>query len=244
MGPRDTWDKTADWLRGIPASLPARPKALLVVSAHWEQDEVTLMTAAKPPMLFDYYGFPDHTYQLKWPAPGAPELATQIAGLLDKAGIKNKTDGSRGFDHGVFVPLLLAFPKADVPTLQLSLRRGLDPAQHLAIGRALAPLREQGVLIVGSGMSYHNMRGFMRPQSLSDSRSFDAWLEATAKAPAAERDARLSTWAAAPAARACHPREEHLLPLMVCAGAGGADPGRVDFRDVAMGVQLSAIRFG
>ncbi len=244
MGPRDTWDKTADWLRGIPASLPERPRALLVISAHWEQPEPTLMTSPKPPMLFDYYGFPEHTYQLDWPAAGAPELADEIAGLLGKAGIATRKDASRGFDHGVFVPLLLAFPKADIPTLQLSLRRGLDPKEHLAVGRALAPLRDKGVLIVGSGMSYHNMRGFMRPQSLAESRNFDAWLDAAARAPRAERERQLADWAGAPAARACHPREEHLLPLMVCAGAGGDDAGRVDFRDVAMGVQLSAIRFG
>ena len=244
MGPRDTWDAMAAWLRALPASLPERPKALLVVSAHWETRRPTLLTGAQPPLLFDYYGFPEHTYQLRWPAPGAPALAGQVAQLLRGAGIETDVDSSRGFDHGVFVPLLLAFPQADVPTLQLSLQAGLDPAQHLAIGRALAPLRDEGVLIIGSGMSYHNMGGFGRERSLADSLAFDAWLEQTAKAEPVERSRRLERWAEAPAARACHPREEHLLPLMVCAGAGLQDAGRVAFRDQVMAVQVSALQFG
>lgn len=244
MGPRDTWDAMAAWLRALPASLPERPKALLVVSAHWETRRPTLLTGAQPPLLYDYHGFPEHTYQLRWPAPGAPALAGQVAQLLRGAGIETDTDASRGFDHGVFIPLLLAFPKADVPTLQLSLQAGLDPAQHLAIGRALAPLREEGVLILGSGMSYHNMRGFGRECSLAESLAFDTWLEQTAKAEPAERGRRLQRWAEAPAARACHPREEHLLPLMVCAGAGLQDAGSVAFRDQVMAVQVSALRFG
>ena len=244
MGPPDTWNRMADWLRGIPASLPAQPKALLVISAHWEQPAATLLTAPKPPLLFDYYGFPKHTYELTWPAPNAVSLLPKVEGLLRAAGIPTAHDASRGYDHGVFVPLKLAFPTADIPTMQLSLRAGLDPATHLALGKALAPLRDEGVLIVGSGMSYHNMRGFMQPQSLVASKAFDAWLGETVALPTAQREARLQTWAEAPAARASHPREEHLLPLMVCAGAAGEDAGRVDFRDVVMGVQVAAHRFG
>ena len=244
MGPADTWVRMADWLRGIPASLQAPPKALLVISAHWEQSAATLLSAPKPPLLFDYYGFPKHTYELTWPAPNASELLPKVEALLRAANIPTAHDASRGYDHGVFVPLKLAFPSADIPTMQLSLRAGLDPAAHLALGRALAPLRDQGVLILGSGMSYHNMRGFMQPQSLVASKSFDAWLGETVALPAAERSARLQRWSEAPSARASHPREEHLLPLMVCAGAAGEDAGRVDFRDVVMGVQVAAHRFG
>ncbi len=244
MGPADTWVRMADWLRGIPASLPAQPKALLVISAHWEQSAATLLTAPKPPLLFDYYGFPKHTYELTWPAPNAVDLLPKVEALLRAAGIPTAHDASRGYDHGVFVPLKLAFPRADIPTMQLSLRAGLDPAAHLALGRALAPLRDQGVLIVGSGMSYHNMRGFMQPQSLAASKAFDAWLAETVAKPADERASRLQRWAEAPAARASHPREEHLLPLMVCAGAAGDDAGKVDFRDIVMGVQVAAHRFG
>ncbi|MCO4762478.1 MAG: dioxygenase [Myxococcales bacterium] len=244
MGPPDTWNRTAEWLQQIPASLPTKPKALLVVSAHWETDQVAVTTATQPPLLFDYYGFPKHTYELTWPAPGSPVLAGRVRSLLRTAGIASAAEPSRGLDHGVFVPLKVAFPRASVPTVQLSLRRGLDPAQHLAIGKALAPLRDEGVFIVGSGMSYHNMRGFSRPQSLAESRTFDAWLKDIVGKPAAQRDAALSQWAKAPQARVCHPREEHLLPLMVVAGAAGESRGQVDFSDVVMGVQVSAHRFG
>ncbi len=244
MGPRDTWKPLAAWLRALPASLPAKPKALLVVSAHWETATPTVLTSARPPLLFDYYGFPKHTYALTWPAPGAPRLAARVGQLLKAAGLQHAEDGARGFDHGVFVPLKVAWPKAEIPTVQLSLQRGLDPTAHLALGRALAPLRDEGVLIVGSGMSYHNMRGFMQPTSRAASARFDRWLAETCAAPAAHRDVRLAAWAKAPEARACHPREEHLLPLMVVAGAAGSDVGRVAFRGEAMGVQLSAHRFG
>ncbi len=244
MGPADTWLKMADWLRSIPASLPAVPKALLVISAHWEESEVTLTSSPQPPLYYDYSGFPPHTYALKWPAPGATALLPRVEALLTAAGVAHRRDPKRGYDHGVFVPLLLSWPKAEIPTLQLSLRSGLDPAQHLALGRALAPLRDEGVLILGSGMSYHNMRGFMQPQSAKDASQFDGWLAETVALPAAQRSARLAAWASAPAARACHPREEHLLPLMVCAGAGGDDAGRVDFRDDVMGVTVAAHRFG
>ena len=136
-GPADTWERLAQWLRDFNGALPAQPRALLVVSAHWEEARPTVMTGARPPLLFDYHGFPPHTYQLKWPAPGAPELADQVIGLLGGAGIPADKNPQRGFDHGVFVPLLLCYPDARVPTLQLSLRADLEPEAHLAIGRAL-----------------------------------------------------------------------------------------------------------
>ncbi len=244
MGPRDTWDALAGWLRNVPLALRETPKALLVVSAHWEAPVPTVTSAAAPPLLFDYYGFPPHTYQLTWPAPGSPELASRVRGLLSGAGIESSEDGRRGFDHGVFVPLKVAYPEPRIPAVQLSLQAGLDPARHMAIGRALEPLRSEGVLIVGSGMSYHNMRGFMAPASLDASRRFDAWLDATVQAAPADRDAALARWTTAPSARECHPREEHLIPLMVAAGAAGGDRGRTDFRGVAMGVALSSVTFG
>jgi len=244
MGPADTWDRTAAWLRGIDATLPETPRALLVVSAHWEAEVPTVLASAAPPLYFDYHGFPKHTYELTWPAPGSPDLAARVGQLLAAAGIANEKETKRGFDHGVFIPLKVAYPDAQIPTVQLSLKAGLDPAAHLAIGRALAPLREEGVFIVGSGMSYHNMRGFMSPRGREDSEQFDAWLtDAVAKAPAA-RDAALERWSEAPSGRASHPREEHLLPLMVVAGAGGQDPGTRVFDDVVMGVRVSAVQFG
>ncbi len=244
MGPKGMWTPMADYLKGIGAGLPSAPKALLVVSAHWEADVPTVISSAQPPLLYDYYGFPPETYQLKWPAPGSPPLAARVQALLGGAGVRTATDAARGFDHGVFIPLKLTWPQAQIPTVQLSLRAGLDPAEHLAIGRALAPLRDEGVLIVGSGMSYHNMRGFNSPAARSQSAHFDAWLTQTAADAAPERDAQLKGWTSAPAARACHPREEHLLPLMVVAGAAGADRGRAVFSGEVMGVQVTALQFG
>jgi len=241
--PRDTWDVLAAWLRGLADDLP-RPQALLVVSAHWEAPEVRILAAPNPPLLYDYSGFPPHTYELTWPAPGHPALATKVQSLLAAAGIPCRLERERGFDHGVFVPLKLVYPEADVPTVQVSLRAGLDPAAHLAIGRALAPLRGQGVLILGSGSSYHNMGNFMRPEAAADSARFDAWLAETCTGDPARRDERLIRWASAPSARACHPREEHLLPLMVVAGAAEGEPGRQVFRGEALGATLSALRFG
>ena len=244
MGPKDTWDKLASWIRSIDGSLPESPRALLVISAHWETAVPTVLSSTHPPLLYDYNGFPPHTYELEWAAPGSPELATRIAALLAAAGIESATDTKRGFDHGVFIPLKLAYPDAQLPTVQLSLRADLDPAAHLAIGRALAPLRDEGVLIVGSGLSYHNMGGFKAGTGGPASKAFDGWLGAVVEKHAEARDAELAAWAKAPSARESHPREEHLLPLMVTAGAEGSDLGKAVFRDVVMGMTVSAIRFG
>jgi aromatic ring-opening dioxygenase catalytic subunit (LigB family) len=234
----------ADYLAGLVASLPRRPAAMVVVSAHWEATVPTVMTSPSPPILYDYYGFPPASYEITWPAPGNPRLAARVRELLEGAGVPTAEDAKRGFDHGTFIPLKLTFPDADVPTIQLSLQEGLDPARHLAIGRALAPLRGEGVLLVGSGMSYHNMRGFRQPQGRADSEVFDAWMQHVAASEPGERDAALARWSEAPAARRVHPREEHLLPLMVMAGAAGADRGRVPFSDSFGGVRISAVHFG
>jgi aromatic ring-opening dioxygenase catalytic subunit (LigB family) len=238
--PPDTWDRMGAWLRGLAAELP-RPKAVLVVSAHWEEAEFTLTGHPHPPLIYDYYGFPEHTYRLEYPAPGAPGLADQARGLLAAAGFPARVDAARGYDHGVFIPFKLILPQADIPIVQLSLRQGLDPGEHLRMGAALAPLREQGVLIVGSGMSYHNLRAF-GPSAAGVSAGFDAWLAETAAAP--DRERRLARWDEAPGARAAHPREEHLLPLMVAAGAAAGEPGKRIFDDRVMGATVSAIRFG
>lgn len=244
MGPADTWDALRDFLQSVPDLLPVRPSALLLISGHYETDVVTLTSGANPSLLFDYYGFPPHTYELEYPAPGSPELAQRAADMLGRAGIPTRLDPSRGFDHGVFVPLKVMFPDADIPIVMLSMRHDLDPAFHLQVGRVLAPLRDDNVLIIGSGLSYHNMNAFMTSAALNTSKVFDDWLRAACTADPATRRDRLTHWENAPSARAAHPREEHLLPLMVCAGAGLDDPGSQPFTGVAMNAWISAFAFG
>jgi aromatic ring-opening dioxygenase catalytic subunit (LigB family) len=219
------------WLQALPGRLPAPPRALLVVSAHWEAPQARVQTNPQPPLLYDYRGFPEAAYRLRWDAPGSPALAARVGELLDAAGIAHDTDDQRGFDHGTFVPLKVAWPGAEVPTVQLSLLQGLDPAAHLALGRALAPLRDEGVLLLGSGMSFHNLRMFFgrAPRKPGAAEAFHAWLRDTVTAAPGPREAALLQWATAPGARVVHPREEHLLPLHVVAGAAGADPGQVLF---------------
>jgi aromatic ring-opening dioxygenase catalytic subunit (LigB family) len=202
------------------------------------------MTSAAPPMLFDYYGFPPASYELSWPAPGSPMVAERVQALLGAAGIASATDAARGFDHGTFVPLMLTYPTPSAPVVQLSLQRGLDPAAHLAIGRALAPLRDEGVFIVGSGMSFHDLRSFGQARARPISEAFDLWLSKAATAPPTERDRALAAWTTAPSARQAHPREEHLLPLMVIAGAAGDDAGVRAFTGTMMGARISGYQFG
>jgi aromatic ring-opening dioxygenase catalytic subunit (LigB family) len=226
------------------AELPAtKPKAVLAVSAHWEASLPTVMTSASPPMLYDYYGFPADAYKITWPAPGHPALAARVRELLGKAGFQSAEDAQRGFDHGTFTPLKVTYPNADVPVVQLSLKATLDAAEHLAIGRALAPLRDEGVFIVGSGDSYHNMRGF-GAAAHEPSLRFNAWLGEVVTGSVAEREAKLVRWAEAPLARQCHPREEHLLPLMVVAGAAGDDRGAVTWSGTFYGSQQTGFHFG
>jgi aromatic ring-opening dioxygenase catalytic subunit (LigB family) len=233
----------ATYLESVRTLPKTEPKALLVISAHWEERVPTLMTALKPTIFYDYYGFPPESYQITWPAPGSPDLVARVRELLHGAAFETATDDKRGFDHGTFIPLKLTYPEANVPTVQLSLVRGLNPQQHLALGRALAPLRDEGVLIVGSGMSFHNLRNF-GPSGHEVSETFDAWLRETVPLKHAERDRRLAEWERAPSARAAHPREEHLLPLMVIAGAAGADQAKLAWNGTFGGVRLSAYHFG
>jgi len=240
---KTAWEGLRAYLAGLVARLPERPKAILLVTAHWEEDEATFSVNPTPGMIFDYYNFPPHTYELSYRAPGAPDVSRRAAALLDKAGLAARLDEERGYDHGVFVPMLIVDPDQHIPLAMASLRHDLDPDKHLAIGRALGPLREEGVLIVGSGMSYHDLSHF-RDGEGEDAAIFDAWLGEAATAPPPQRDKALAHWAEAPRGRACHPREEHLLPLMVAAGAAGADVGVLDYRDVIGGKTISAFRFG
>jgi aromatic ring-opening dioxygenase catalytic subunit (LigB family) len=247
MGPPGTWDHMADFLRGLPADVGTTPRAILAVTGHWETDDLRVTAGTNPSLIYDYHGFPESTYHLKYPAPGSPALAAEVAGLLRTAGFPTTEDTERGFDHGVFIPFLVAFPEARIPVVELSVRRDLDPAAHIAIGRALAPLREDNVLILATGMSYHNLRGFFStdPRATWASDAFDGWLTAAVlEADPAERARRLIAWETAPSARQCHPQEEHLLPLMVAAGAAGADMASHVYADRVLGKALSGFRFG
>lgn len=241
--PHGVWRGMEAYLKSIAASLPARPRAILVISGHWEERAFAFTGAdAHPGLIFDYYNFPPETYQLTWPAPGAPWLAERGRELIEAAGLPSDIDPARGFDHGVFVPLKVAFPDADIPVVQMSLHASLDPALHLAAGRALAPLRDEGVLVLGSGMSFHNLRAYGDTRSEMPSLAFDEWLGHAAMQPLAARETELSAWADAPFARFCHPREEHLLPLMVAAGAAEG-PGTRDYGETVLGGAVSAFRF-
>ena len=244
-GPPDPmWRPMQAYLAGLIDSLPERPRAILLVSGHWEEDTVTVHTGERPGLLYDYYGFPEHTYALRWDAPGAPDVARRAADLLRGAGFPVREESARGWDHGVFVPMKAAVPGADIPLAQMSLRADLDPVDHIAIGRALAPLRDEGVLIVGSGMSFHNLR-VRGIQATAPSDEWDSALtDAVTDPDPVKRAARVAAWDALPHAHFAHPREEHLLPLMVALGAGGDDPAVRDFRDTVLGWIVSGYRFG
>ena len=242
--PKHELEDMAAYLRSV-AQLPKTPpRALLVISAHWEAPVPTVMTSPAPPLLYDYDGFPPEAYRVRWPAPGSPALAARVRDLLTAAGMQSAEDARRGYDHGTFVPLSLLYPGAEVPTVQLSLVAGLDPGVHLALGRALRPLRDEGVFILGSGMTFHDLRTFFDPRAHGISATFDAWLQSAVTAEPASRDAHLEDWEKAPAARRAHPREEHLLPLHVVAGAAGGDRGVVSWRGTNLGHRLSGFHFG
>jgi aromatic ring-opening dioxygenase catalytic subunit (LigB family) len=218
---------------------------VLVVSGHWIAPEFSVSTASRPPMDYDYSGFPPHTYQIRYPAPGDPVLANRARELTAAAGIEVAADPHKGFDHAVFVPLELMYPSADMPIVMLSVRSNYDPRQHLALGRALAPLREEGVLIVGSGLSYHNMRGFNRDSATLDAEVFTEYLSETVSLDDARaRDERLLNWERAPRARIAHPREDHLMPLLVAAGAAGSDTGQILFAENVMKIPMTSYFFG
>ena len=242
--PDPMWQPMEAYLKRLIADLPEHPKAILLISGHWEEAQFTVHTGAQPELLFDYHGFPPHTYQLRWNAPGAPALARRAAALLNDAGFPTDEEAARGWDHGVFIPMMVSVPGADIPLAQLSMRTDLDPAAHIAAGRALAPLREEGVLIVGSGMSFHNLR----ERGPHVTERADAWDTALTVAvthpdPVVRAD-RVARWSELPFARFSHPREEHLIPLMVALGAGGDDPASCDFTGHVMGWTVSGYRFG
>jgi aromatic ring-opening dioxygenase catalytic subunit (LigB family) len=243
-GMKQMFARSAREFAGLPARLPAKPKAVLVITGHWEAAEFSVSTAEHPPMDYDYTGFPEHTYHLQYPAPGSPALAARVRELLGLAGIPSREDPQRGYDHGTFVPLSLMYPDADVPIVLLSLKHGYDAAEHIRVGQAIAPLRDEGVLILGSGLTYHNMAGFGRASSTAVARAFEQYAnEAVMQPEAAMRNRMLVEWQSAPGARLAHPREDHLVPLMVVAGAAGNDVGERIFLDHAMQVDMGSYQF-
>jgi aromatic ring-opening dioxygenase catalytic subunit (LigB family) len=239
---KQAYAKTAAEFARIASILPEKPKAVLVISGHWEEENFTVSAAKHPSMIFDYSGFPEHTYQISYPAAGSPELAVDIQKKLSASGIKCDVDSSRGFDHGTFVPLYLIFPDADVPVVSMSMRADYDPEEHIKLGEVLKTLRDEGVLIIGSGLNYHNMRGFNTPAGGPASAIFESWLNDTISLNAEDRNSRLIEWERAPAARLAHPKEDHLIPLMVVSGAS-TEGGRRLFADYVMGVVMASYIF-
>jgi len=240
------FDRLEKSLQQMARSLAERPKAILIISAHWTRTAFTLSTHPTPPMYYDYSGFPEKTFRIKYSASGSPALAERISALLAANDIAADQDPHRGFDHGVFTVLAVAFPEADIPVVQLSLREDCDPAAHIELGRALAPLRDEGILIIGSGMTYHNLRK-LNSDGATPSRQFDAWLQKVlTTTSASERGEQLISWTDAPAARLVHPHPDHLLPLMVAVGAASDDPGTCVYHEDAMfgSITVSSFRFG
>ena len=242
---RQRFAVTAAELAKLPSTLTAKPKAILVITGHWEAPQFTVSTSAHPPMEYDYYGFPEYTYHLQYPAPGNPALAKQVRDLLSASGMECGEDPERGLDHGVFVPMMLMYPEADIPVVLLSMKSNYDALEHIKLGEALAPLRDEGILIIGSGLTYHNMRGFGRTTSFEPSVQFEQYLfEAISDADPQQRNQALVNWEQAPFARIVHPREDHLIPLMVVAGAAGKDTGQRIFTDTVFEVVMASYRFG
>ncbi|MDH3693972.1 MAG: dioxygenase [Gammaproteobacteria bacterium] len=236
-----------DFLKVISSEL-GEPSAILVISAHWEEEQPTITGGAHPELIYDYYGFPPESYEFQYLAPGEPQLANDVFELIENSGVKARLDDRRGFDHGLFVPLELMYPEAHIPCIQLSLLKNLNPGEHIALGKSLAALRRKNVLIVGSGLSFHNMKAFFSKgsETMTGDEEFDRWLTNVCTNPeisSDEREKQLVNWENAPSARYCHPREEHLLPLHVCYGAACAETptAKVVFNRKVMGQQVSAL---
>jgi 4,5-DOPA dioxygenase extradiol len=218
----------AGWMAELAAWAGAmpKPKAVLMVSAHWEEPTTTLGARRTVPLVYDFYGFPERFYQRVYPSPGAPELAVRVGGLLHANGLAQASDPGRGLDHGAYVPLVAMYPEADVPVLQISMPR-LDPLPLFALGRALAPLRDEGVLIFGSGFLTHNMAYAFRPGIPAWAKEFDQWVgEALSRF---DVDALCAFQTRAPAARTALPTWEHYAPVLVAAGAVGDAQPRTTF---------------
>lgn len=241
------YDKLEASLHDVRRELGQAPRAVLMISGHWEASRFLVSSALHPPMVFDYHGFPEHTYRIRYDAPGDPALAESVRALLEGGGVPSRLDPQRGFDHGTFTLMHTMYPEADIPLVQLSLQANLDPAEHVKVGQLIAPLRDEGVLIIGSGFSFHDTRKIMSGAGAEASAEFDGWLAKTlVDSSPDERRQRLLKWAAAPSARAAHPREDHLIPLMVAVGAAKNDSCVCVYRqnDFMGSITASSYRFG
>lgn len=242
-----TYDVLDASLKEMRRELLDRPKAALVITAHWEEDAFCFSSSPQPGMLYDYYGFPPETYEITYPAPGMPGLAGHAHELLAAGGMATRLDPERGFDHGTFSLMQAIYPEAEMPIVQMSIRRDFDPAAHIQAGHLLAPLRDEGVLIIGSGLSYHNLRAMFSGQGDAPSHAFDVWLQdSLIEQEGANRITRLMDWERAPAARHVHTREDHLMPLHVALGAAVKEPAQLIYHeDDFMGsLAVSSFRFG
>ncbi len=210
-------------LKQIPATLPSQPEAIVMFTSHWQGPDFMISSGRTPGMEYDYSGLPEHTYHIRYGAPGHPELAKEIQGMLADAGITATCDAQRGFDHGCFSLLAILYPDATIPIVQISLRADYDVAAHWQLGQALSSLRQRPILLIGSGLSYHNLRAF-NEQGRQSSKAFDKWLtETIIEHHPTQRKQALFDWTSAPAARQAHPFEDHLLPLISIVGASESD---------------------
>lgn len=224
------------------ASLPGTPRAVIVVSAHWEADVISVTGSSEPSLYFDYYNFPQEAYEVEYPCVGNPSLADEIVEALASDSIRASINSERGLDHGVFVPMKIMYPDANIPVLQLSLNTNLDPLLHLSVGKALQRLNQSNVLILGSGFSFHNIQKLLSPvadETSDANNAFEDWLQASVyEKNALDPVDQIHNWRGAPFAEYCHPREEHLLPLHVCVGLSGRKASYYQRLDI-MGVQSS-----
>lgn len=233
-----------DFMAALAPRLP-RPKAILCVSAHWETPSPAVSTAERPETIHDFYGFPQELYQLRYPAPGAPQLAERAAALLGGAGIRCSLDPARGLDHGAWNPLLLIYPDAEIPVTQLAVQPALGPHHHLALGEALAPLRREGALLLASGGAVHNLRQFAvdNVRTAPWAQAFDDWL--VERVGADDRKSLADYRALREEAPLVHPRDEHFLPFFVALGAGKGAAGRPLHRSFAHGsLSMTAFAWG
>ncbi len=236
-------EKMIEFMKNLPTHLK-RPDAIVVISAHWEESVFTIQSGEAPDMMYDYYGFPKEAYSIKYPCKGNPELSHKIAQLFSENGIEYIENDKRAYDHGSYIPLKMMYPESDIPVLQISLNHNLDPLTHIKMGKALRTLLNENILFIGSGFSFHNMRAFdfngeIVRDPLNDSFQ-DKLIEVCCNEENEEdRIASLISWKDFPNARYAHPREEHLLPLLVCAGLSETVGSKI-FDDYILGKRALA----